>query len=157
MEAAYHEAGHAVFAALLGGRVVSATIERNAIDTPHFDGCVSVQWPSQQLSAHEQVRTEVLTALAGPVAEMIYRGEKLHPARVQEWANDWHTAMELTTGIVTDPLRRIALLEKLCQELFRLANDARIWQAIAEVADLLDTHETIDGEEVHETLDRWTS
>ena len=154
MEAAYHEAGHAVIAALLGGKIVSVSIEENSLDTPWLAGLAAVAWPIGWTETR-QIGCELMTLLAGPAAEMVYTGEPLHPATVAQWRGDWQAAQQLLATKIRDERKRIAALERTCSDLFSRLQEDRLWQAISEVADLLDSHETIEGEEVHDCVSRW--
>jgi hypothetical protein len=76
MEAtAYHEAGHVFMASYLGARVRSVMIEPDRDDGPDRFGDTQVDWDHSRFTARELHEKSVLVALAGPVAEMIHRGE----------------------------------------------------------------------------------
>jgi hypothetical protein len=155
MESAYHEAGHAVVATLLGGTVLHVTIDPSSLDFPGRDGDVSVAWAHSKFNASELLRCQLLTTLAGPAAEMNYIGEPLHPATVAQWQEDWRMAEQLVAQSRIQPARRGRLLEQMCGELFQRLGEPDLWQAIAEVADLLDAHESLEGEEVRDVTKRW--
>ena len=91
-ETAYHECGHAFMAVYLGGQVHSLTIEPDRDDGPGRFGDVQVIWDRLRMSVKEFQNKLVLVALAGPVAEMIYTGEPLHPGFIGEWKADWEAA-----------------------------------------------------------------
>lgn len=86
---AYHEAGHALVAYLLGGRVRQVTIEPDHDDGPRRGGDTQVIWRRTRADEVEFAKKSVQVHLAGPVAEMIYSGEPYHPAFIAEWAADW--------------------------------------------------------------------
>ena len=109
MEAtAYHEAGHVFMALYLGARVRSVTIEPDRDDGPDRFGDTQVEWDHSQFTTRELHEKSVLVALAGPVAEMIHRGEPYHPGFVAEWAADWREAWEAAAGVVPDHKQRLA-------------------------------------------------
>ncbi|MFO0883859.1 MAG: hypothetical protein U0894_06695 [Pirellulales bacterium] len=59
----------------------------------------------------------ILVALAGPVAEMIYQGELLHPGFVGEWSQDWRMAFEAAETHHRDERKRLAFLEQATSRL----------------------------------------
>lgn len=93
--------------------------------------------------------------LAGPIAEMIYDGERRHPAKVPEWAVDWQTACVLVQPMARTDAARERLLVQICALMYQQMQSDRVWQTISEVADLLLAHETITGDEVREVVERW--
>jgi hypothetical protein len=103
---AYHEAGHVFMAIYLGARVRSVTIEPDRDDGPDRFGDAQVEWDLAHFTPREVYEKSVLVALAGPVAEMIHRGEPYHPGFVAEWAADWREAWEAAAGLVPDVASR---------------------------------------------------
>jgi hypothetical protein len=101
------------------------------------------------------LQCEVLTMLAGPVAEMIYRGERLHPARVPAWQYDWHWAWHRLAPAVPGDRQRAALLELLLGWLHEHLSEDWCWAAIAAVSDELLAHEYLEAEQLAETLSFW--
>ncbi len=71
---AYHEAGHALMALLLGGTVEHVTIEPDNDDGPDRQGDPQVFWRRSGISDKEFAKKAVQVSLAGPVAEMIVGG-----------------------------------------------------------------------------------
>lgn len=154
-ETAYHESGHAFMAAFLGGEVRSLTIEPDRDDGPARFGDVQIGWRRHGMSVKEFQNKLVLVALAGPIAETIYRGEPLHPGFVPEWADDWQRAWEAAELILPDECLRLAFLEETARQLHgRLSRDEH-WAAIAALADELLAHETLDAEQIQEVLAVW--
>ncbi|MDG2012474.1 MAG: hypothetical protein P8J33_03155, partial [Pirellulaceae bacterium] len=98
--AAYHESGHALMAIQMGAQVRSITIQPDWDDGPERYADAQIAWPIDDFSQRELHEKMVLVALAGPVAEMLYRGEPLHPGFVAEWAADWKLAWEAATPLV---------------------------------------------------------
>jgi hypothetical protein len=151
----YHEAGHAVMAAFLGAEVLHVTVEPDRDEGPDRDGDAAVRWYHRGISRKELARRELMAALAGPVAEMIHAEESCEIHQRREWAADYAIARELATtmGIARSDHHRMiqAVTHTLLQEMAK----NNFWQAIAEVADLLDAHETIEGDMVSECVQRW--
>ena len=150
----YHEAGHVVTAIVLGARVTQATIEPEWDDGPERYGEIRVLWPHGKWSERSFQEKLVLTALAGPVAEVIYTGEPLHPGFVAEWADDWQQAFEAAAMLVPDERRRIAWLEERVRYLHNWL-DKDLWPALAALADELSAHETLDEEQILVALEPW--
>ncbi len=152
---AYHEAGHAFMAIYVGARVRSVTIEPDRDDGPERHADIQVAWPRQEFTDRELCTRVVAVALAGPVAEMIYRGEPYHPGFVAEWAADWRMAWEAATLLVPDQRQRLLYLEQTAGGLYRLLDREDHWAAVAAVVDNLLAHETLEGEEVEEIIRQW--
>jgi hypothetical protein len=154
-ETAYHESGHAFAAAYFGGRVQSLSICPDRDDRPERFGDVTVVWPRTRLTAREFQNKLVLVALAGPVAEMIYRGEPLHPGFVAEWADDWRNAWSAAEAILPQEQQRLAFLEAACRLLHDLLSRDKSWAAIAALADNLLAHEILEEEQIEEIFETW--
>jgi hypothetical protein len=156
METAYHEAGHVVLAIVQGARVSHATIEPDRDDGPERYGDIRVLWPQGKWSARTFQQKLVITALAGPVAEMIYTGEPLHPGFVAEWSDDWEQAFTAAAVLVPNERQRLAWLEAQIRLLYSQVSD-RYWPAIAALADELSAHETLEEEQIQFALEPWLS
>lgn len=154
-ETAYHEAGHAFMAAYVGAHVQSVTIDPDWDDGPERTGDVQVEWPCEQFSEREFAEKSILVALAGPVTEMIYRGEPFHPALVAEWVVDWNLAWEAVARLIKTDRERMAYLEQSTLRLYRLLGRDEHWAALAAIADHLLAHETMEGEEVEDIMREW--
>jgi hypothetical protein len=152
---AYHEAGHAVVAAWLGAEVVSVTLEPDWDDGPRRDGDAAIRWHHRGLTPRELCQRELMAVLAGPVAEMVHSGERCALNRLPQWSGDWLLAREFAGMLVRGESQIEALIEITTDKLYRLVGSDDFWQVIAEVADLLDAYETIEGDQVHESLSRW--
>lgn len=151
---AYHEAGHALVALLLGGEVRLVTIEPDHDDGPLRSGDTQVLW--RRAGGEKQFAAkEVQVCLAGPVAEMIYSGDPFHPGSVPEWANDWREAWRAAAPLHSDERRRLAFLEQTSVELHRLLRSDNYWSALADLADNLLAHETLEWEQVEEIVAPW--
>jgi ATP-dependent Zn protease len=152
---AYHEAGHAFMAIYVGAHVRSVTIEPDWDDGPDRHADIQVEWPLSQLTNRELQEKSVLVALAGPVAEMIHRGEPYHPGFVGEWASDWKAAWDAAASLFPAERKRLAYLEERTVQLYRLLDRDDHWAALAAIVDDLLAHETLEGEEVEDIVRQW--
>ena len=151
---AYHEAGHALVAWQLGGRVRLVTIDPENDDGPAREGGTEIRWRRSD-GDRELARKLVHVSLAGPVAEMLYTGDPYHPGLVAEWAADWRDAWEAAELLLPDERQRLAYLEQISLELYRRLNDESQWAALAALADNLLAHETLEREEIEEIFGEW--
>jgi hypothetical protein len=152
---AYHEAGHALMALLLGGEVRTVTIEPDRDDGPDRQGDTQVLWRRAGTSDREFAKKAVQVSLAGPVAEMIYSGDPYHPGLVAEWAADWREAWAAAAGLHPDERQRLAYLEQVSIRLYHQLKHDDAWAALAALADHLLAHETLEGEQVAEIVGQW--
>lgn len=151
----YHEAGHAVMAALVGASIEQITLETECEDGARSYGQVTLRWQTRSTSPRREAERKVAVALAGPVAEMIYTGEPVHPLLVAEWKQDWQTAWSEAQGLLPDPKSCMQFIEKSISEIYRHFRNDDVWQAIAALADELNAHETLDRETIHDILATW--
>lgn len=153
---AYHEAGHAVIGYALGARIERIQLGGQADDhlLDRFGDCL-VNWGPVNEFCNWQRQRELMTILAGPVAEMIYTGEPYHPAHHGPFQGDWQQAWNHCAGAVSDPKRRTVLLEQLLRELHQRMSADLCWAAIAAVADELLAHEYLEEEQLIDTLRFW--
>ncbi|APZ96884.1 M50 family metallopeptidase [Fuerstiella marisgermanici] len=152
---AWHEAGHAFMAAILGGEVDSISIDPDWDDGPKRFGDTTVRWHANRFTQQQLQRNAVLVALAGPVTEMIHRGDPLHPATVAEWAMDWGLAWQAAAFLKSDR-ERMKFLERSSVELYQTLSQDNHWAAIGAIVDHLLAYETLEGETVHEIVAEWT-
>ena len=152
---AYHEAGHAFIATILGAKVRSVTIEPDSDVGPGRFGDTQIVWRRSRFSERELCEYAIQVSLAGPVAEMLYSGDPYHPGLVAEWANDWQSAWELAESLFADPHKRLAHLETVTGQLYRLMDAEPNWSAVAALADSLLAHETLEAEDVQEIVAEW--
>ena len=152
---AWHEAGHAFAAVYLGATVDSVSIDPDRDDGPNRFGDTVVRWETSAVSDQELAEKSILVALAGPVAEMIHRGDPFHPATVAEWSLDWKLAW-LAASFVEPSKERLQLLERLTIQLHQTLSQQHHWAAIGAVVDHLLAHEVLEGETVHEIVDAWS-
>ncbi len=153
---AYHESGHAVIGYALGGQVASMQLGGEADDwLPQRFGDCRIRWGRVNPKLDWQRQCEVLTVLAGPVAEMVYRGEPLQLADYGPWLSDWQSAWELSESIVLDPFKRAEMLQQLILQLHRQIKNEPCWPAISALADELSAHEFLDADQISETIEFW--
>ena len=152
---AYHEAGHALVAVVVGARIVSLTIDPDRDDGPRRYGDVQLQWPAETGAVKSLLQSQLLVAMAGPVAEMIYLGETPHPGMVAEWAADWREAAALAQRLVAEPGARLAYLEAQTSKLYHRLRRDEYWAAVAAIADELLAHEWLEDEQVRELVEYW--
>lgn len=134
--AAYHEAGHAVMAHLLGGAVVECTLES---DDDGLAGGATVRWYG--LPSGECTRRSALVALAGPIAEAHWRGEPA-PHDDAAWAAD-RAEVDAALAAVA-PGERAARLRRWLAEVAAALREAETWECLCRVADGLAAHGTLD-------------
>jgi ATP-dependent Zn protease len=152
---AYHEAGHALMAVLLGGQVRLVTIEPDNDDGPSRDGDTQVLWRAAEMGEKEFAKRAVQVCLAGPVAEMIYSGDPYHPGLIPQWAGDWRDAWSAAARLHPDERKRLQFLEQTSIQLYHRLNVDDLWAALAALADHLLAHETLEGEQVEEIVAQW--
>lgn len=152
---AYHEAGHAYMAIRVGARVRSVTIEPDRDDGPARHADIQVEWPRATMISRGFQEKAVLVALAGPVAEMLHRGERFHPGLVAEWSADWQMAWEAAGHLIAAERKRLEYLERQAISLYHLFHRDEHWSVVAAIVDELLAHETLDGEQVEEIVRFW--
>ena len=160
----YHEAGHAVVAYVLGGDVQSVSLGGEADEVlPQRFGECRVVWADPQRAS--TAWCEMMTLLAGSVAERLQRGELELPAASSD---DVRRATELAWMIERErpggpaggdrPSLDLAVHRRLKSSVATLHqwfNRENIWAAIAAVADELETHETLDNDDLATVLEFW--
>lgn len=153
---AYHEAGHAVIAFALGGEVDWMQLGGEADQwLPERYGDCRINWGKIDPNCDWQLQRELLAILAGPVAEMVYRGGFLDPARYGPWQSDWEHAWNACERFASTSGDRLQFLRHVIQYLRQQMQDKLCWAAIAAVADELVAHETLEAEQVEEVLGFW--
>ena len=153
---AYHEAGHAVIGYALGGSIEGMQLggEEDGGLPARFGDC-RISWGRIDADSNWHRKREILTILAGPVAEMVYRDEPLHPAFYGPWKDDWQRAWLTAEKIVPDPQRRTKVLEQMIRELRHQVQIDSCWAAVAALADELLAHEHLEAEHVADILKFW--
>jgi hypothetical protein len=151
--AAYHEAGHAVMAVVLGGRIVHVSIEPPDDDGLNRSGESIVHWPAAHSQAIDEA--EIKVSLAGPVTEMIYCNEVQVIASVPEFAADWQRASANAIRLKPALAQRVELLSQAEVWLRSFFEQDHHWAAVAAVADELLAHETVEHESLAEIVSFW--
>ena len=150
---AYHEAGHAVMAVVLGGRIIHVSIEPPDDDELKRSGESIVQWPAAP--AREIEEAELKVSLAGPVTEMIYRSEVQVIASVPEFAADWHRALTGAARLKPKLAEQMNLISRAEIWLRHFFEQDHHWAAVGAVADELLAHETVEHECLNEIVSFW--
>ena len=145
--AAYHEAGHAFLAHRLGGRVVAVTIED---EDGALMGRTTVHW--RDLDAPERRRCSGLVALAGPVAEVLWRGDIARLATLSAWRADWQEVQAALLAQVRGG-GPAALLQRWLVQVRRELDGPGGWEQLCRIADALAAHGTLDEDLLAEVLD----
>ncbi|WP_231615535.1 cell division protein FtsH [Novipirellula artificiosorum] len=153
---AYHEAGHVVVGYLLGARIDEVRLGSMIDDDlpRRFGDCI-VNWGAVHPACDWQTQCEIMTILAGPVAEMVYRGERLHPASFAPWQSDWHQAVQRSARYFSTPLKQVRFLESVMVVLHQKISADSFWAAIAALSDELLAHEALDHDDVVATVSFW--
>lgn len=136
--AAYHEAGHACLAHLLGGEVVLVTIE---CEEDEQLGRTTVEWPPTDKA--EQRRRSALVALAGPMAEARWTGGSDTLEVLSAWRADW-LEVENVLATLPEAVDRQAQMLEWLRELRAYLSDPAVWELLCRIADALEAHGTLD-------------
>ena len=146
---AYHEAGHVVVAAEVGGVVTEASIDPDAED--HREASVEVEWPRGR-----GAKEDVWVALAGPAAETIYEGHAaVTTDLLRAWSEDWRAAAEAASRLVGGRERVTRHLRAASADLDALLRRDDVWAVVGDVADALLAHEHLDEEMLADVLGPW--
>lgn len=149
---AWHESGHAIIAAMLGGTVHSVSIE---MEDDSRSGGTKVEWPVPGTTAKENALREIRVSLAGPVAEMIYAGD-YDALRIQsEHEMDWQAATLHVRQLTRDPARQHEILGGVVNDLYRLLRRDNTHAAVGDLADQLLAHDTVEFETVEAIVRQW--
>jgi hypothetical protein len=149
LRTAYHEAGHCVLAVYYGAHASRASI---IPEDDSLHGEVEIRWPRKADPAKQ-----LSSILAGPVAEMIYRSEPLHPGLVSEWRHDWEQAWQIARPNTLNDQRCVELLERMTKIVYENLSQDRFWAAVSAVQDLLMAHEEIEHEQIMHEVHVWLS
>jgi hypothetical protein len=138
---AWHEAGHAVVAHLLGGRVVSVSLEP---EEDGYGGRSAIQWRTSDEASMASLSGRV--ALAGPIAEVErFGGHELDDVHVlAAWEADWQEIERCAAVLAPEPERQRRVVESWAREVRALLLDAGVEELVARVADALDAHGELD-------------
>lgn len=153
---AYHEAGHAVVAFALGATIESVQLGGEVDEwLPERFGECRIRWGRVVPDSDWQRQREISAILAGPVAELIYRGETPDSAGLQSWQHDWQMAWNIGKEIAQDPHNRTFILQQTVAWLKNRLSADQSWAAVAAVADEILAHEYVEGEKLEEVLSFW--
>ena len=141
---AWHEAGHALAAHLLGGLVREVSLES---EMDGLEGHVAVEWSST--GEADEARRFAAVALAGPVAELVYRGEDVleDPGVLTAWGGDWEEADAQLERLHAGPegrAQRDAARRTILRELHGFFDAPHHYESLARLADALEAHVTLD-------------
>ncbi len=105
---------------------------------------VAVEW--ERADGREGIRSQALVALAGAVAELVFRGEDVleDPTLLWSWSGDWDEAREQLARLKLDARAEEAELRSILDELHVLFRGPCNYERLARVADALDAHGTLD-------------
>ncbi len=153
---AYHEAGHATIGFVLGGAVESMQLggESDHPGVRQFGDC-RIAWKGVGSNLNTQCQREILTILAGPAAEMVYRGESFGIGEFAPWQQDWQMAWHLVGSLASEKAAKLKILGGVVMQLKEILGRDDCWPAVAALADALLAHEHLEEEEVSETLRFW--
>lgn len=151
---AYHESGHAVMAVILGGEVLTVSVEP---ESSQVDGDVTVLWRPTAGDAAGDAINQIKVALAGPIAEMIYVGDYDYLRIRQEHLTDWRIASENLKTLNLSTSAAAKILQDTVADLYHTIGRTEVWSAIGDVADRLAIDETINGNVVVDAVEFWLS
>ncbi len=72
-----------------------------------------------------------------------------------QWAEDWRSAWEAAGVLEVTNCGRLRMLELETKHLVQQLQDDEVWAAVAELADNLMAHETLDAEQIEEITSQW--
>lgn len=138
---AWHEAGHALAAHLVGGIVRVVTLES---ELDGHEGHVAVEW--RAMPEDDAARCSAIVALAGPVAELVFQGEDLlyDEAALSTWAEDWREADGQLARLHPEQHERETARRTIFRQLRDRFDSIEGFECLARLADALDAHETLD-------------
>lgn len=117
-------------------------------------GYAQVIWPAS-CERQQIIISDIKTALAGPVSEMVYRGDYDYLRIRAEHIVDWQIVEANLDRLRLVESSRGPLLRQLVADLYNTIRGDQVWSAIGDVAELLMLHEAIEGESVHQTTEFW--
>lgn len=158
---AYHEAGHAIVGCALGAQIDSVSLSQASMfdDTDdafprRFGDCI-VNWGRVDSDHRWQQQRELLTILAGPVAEWIYRGEDADESIAATWTSDWEHSLACVQRLVAGHEQQMRLLRSTVSRLQRLVAAEPVWPAVAALADELMIGDPVEADRVAELVRFW--
>lgn len=148
---AWHEAGHAVVAVMLGGVVDNVSVE---VPDAEAAGVTGVLWQNAA-DTRSQCINDIHVALAGPIAEMIFVGDYDYLRIKQEHAVDWEVVAASIGRLGIDAVAAQNLLTSIATGLYQRLREDVVWSAVADVAERLELDGTIDGDTVNDLTGFW--
>jgi hypothetical protein len=142
-----------MMAVLLGGRIERVTLEPPFDDGPRRYGDTITVWSGKTRS--ELALAEIQVSLAGPIAEMLYTGDRVSIQAEPEWAADWQRATASVKMVRNSPAAAETLIRQTVTAIFQLFENTNHWAAISAIADDLLAFETLEHEQVAETVAFW--
>ncbi|TWU18677.1 cell division protein FtsH [Allorhodopirellula heiligendammensis] len=155
---AYHEAGHAIIGCALGARIESVSLSQQSgfdDEQPRRFGDCIVNWGRIDPDHLWQQQRELLTILAGPVAEWVYRGEDADEFDAASWQSDWQQAQRCVATMVSGTEKQHRLLGSVVARLRKMMSREPVWSAVAALADELTIGDPIEAERVAELVLFW--
>jgi len=156
LEAAHHEAGHAVASELMW--VVGLPVRRvlRVVLAPAGTGVTILEAPPRAPAQPAQTAALVVFTLAGPLAQYRFRRWSISARTIGDGAGggegDAAAAERLCAGLACGLRRRDVCLEHLFEETLRLARDPAFWPSVDDVAAALDRAGSLSGHEVRARL-----
>lgn len=157
---AYHEAGHAVVGCALGATIDSVSLSQaSAFDDEdglprRFGDCI-VNWGRVDPGDQWQSQRELLTILAGPVAEFVYQNGDEDQIDLRTWASDFSQARRCAMVLQKDPTKQPVLIRQAMTRLKTVVASENCWAAIAALADELMLGDEIEGDQVADLVRFW--
>ena len=139
-------------AAECGGRVLSASVDVEWDgEGPPREGEIVVDWPRGRTA-----KADVWVALAGPVAETIYRGhDEPDGSELAGWQEDWRAAAAAVSHLFDTRADRTRHLNAAASDLYAFLTRDDVWAVVGDVADALSAHEQLDEEMLGDLLGAW--
>lgn len=153
---AYHEAGHAVIAWALGARVTALGLSQatefddDPDGLPRSFGQCHISWGRVAAESPDQKMRELMTSLAGPIAEKIYTGDAID---ADACAMDLATARDRLRGLPADRVARV--WNAAVTQLNRALNQELYWAAVSALADEIQLGDELEPEQVESIITFW--
>lgn len=133
---AYHEAGHAVMALLMGRSIQKVSI----IPSPNRLGSCTIK-KGRAKQVQDRLEAEILILLAGMAAE----GRKSGRYNAQGATQDLQAVEKLAMARSGNPRQATKLVHKMLDKTQHLLAKDATWTAVKVIADELIEHESISG------------
>lgn len=133
---AYHEAGHAVMALLMGRSIQKVSIIPSQ---NRLGACTFQKGRTKQIQ--DKLEAEILILLAGMAAE----GRKSGRYNLQGAARDLQMVEKLALARSGNPRQATKLIHKMLDKTQHLLTNRATWAAVKMIADELIEHESISG------------